>query len=617
MNVAYHILAACAAFAAAAMILGDLWGGLEPPLSFSLHPIQTESVAYLAGRRDILLGLFCLLGLCFWLKRRVVACLIFCLLAFSAKQSAVTLPIALWTYEIFARLAQRKIKITFGALLSQAREELFRYRRAAAAIILCVAVLGAFVVRREPAHNITASKSYGWSAPWYGDSAMSNWATMPKVLVRAACLVVWPRKLIADYSYNAVPASRSFFDPDAILPLALLVGLAFLAWQAAKKRPILAFAFAWTALTYLPHLPIIPTYHNRELFAEHWLYLPLFGPALIFGYFFAKGRALLPRFSAAASAAVLAAFMIRGAQRNLDWKDDLTFWARTVQDVPACARARSNLGNAYLNRGLANEALQEYKKAVEIQPSWVGPYFNLGQALLSVGQIDEAIKAFRKSIELSPRNAFGWDGLVTAYMLAGRNEEVRSLSREAERMHITRDALFQDAFCITLIRERDYAAAEKCYLALLRTAPGLVSAHGNLGAVYLTTGKLREAEREIKESLRINPNQPAMRANFGLVYGKMGKLGPAMREILEAERMGYPRANALLLKGIVFRDCRLLPQSLKALLEAHHLRPTVGPSPNSARPTRPWGTGAEPKVSTGSPSFWAHFRATMICWRRH
>ena len=39
--------------------------------------------------------------------------------------------------------------------------------------------------------------------------------------------------------------------------------------------------------------------------------------------------------------------------------------------------------------------------------------------------------------------------------------------------------------------------------------------------------------------------------------------------------MGYPRANAFLREGIVFRDCRLLPQSLKALLEAHRLDPTV------------------------------------------
>jgi len=575
MSVAYHILAACAAFAAASMLLGGAWGGLAAALFFSLHPLQTESVAYLAGRRDILLGLFYLLGLCCWIKRRTLGALLCGLMAFGVKQTAVTFPIAVLAYEIFARFEGTGSRISLSLLLGRIREELFRYRGAVLAVVLCTAALGAFVISRESVNNRIASKNYGSSAPWYGDSAKSHWATVPKILARAIRLTAWPGGLSADYSYNAIPASRSFLELGTLASLAFLAGLAALAWLAAKRRPIVGFAFAWAALTYLPHLPLIASYHNRELFAEHWLYLPLFGPALLFGLLFVQGRTLLPRFSAAACAVVLAAFMIRGAQRNRDWKDDLALWARTVQDVPASARAHNNLGIAYTKRGFVDEALQEFEKAVEIEPSRALPYYNLGHLLMSVGQFDEAIKVFRRSIELSPRDAIGWDGLMIAYTVAGREKEANALAMEVRRRGVAQDVLFRDSRCTAIFSEGDYAQAEKCYEELVRSAPALATAHSNLGAVYLELGKLKEAEEETQASLRIEPDQPVIRANLAMVYGKMRKLGAAMRELNEAERLGYPRVKVLMRKGLIFRDCGLAAQSLRALQEVHRLAPTL------------------------------------------
>ncbi|MFH1618297.1 MAG: tetratricopeptide repeat protein [bacterium] len=581
MNVVWHVLAACAAFAAASMILNNQWGGLAAALFFSLHPVQTESVAYLAGRRDILLGFFYLLGFYFWLSYRrenrkplAVWAGVYWLLAIATKESAVTLPVSIVAYEVFTRFEGLKIRITLSVLFRQVREELSHYRQAVRVITFFGAVLGGLLVYQQLNFGVAkAVTAYGHEVFWYGGTALSNWATVPKILIHALGLIIWPQKLTGDYSYNAIPALHSLLEPGAIFPLALLAGLGALAWQAAKKRPILGFAVVWTAVTYIPHLPLIPAYHNQQVFAEHWLYLPLFGPALIFGYIFVRGQSMLPRLSAVAAAVMLAAFIMRSTQRNLDWKDDLTFWTRTAQDVPLCARARNNLGLACFRRDMVPEAFQELKKALEIDPGWAVPYHNLGQVFAFMGRVDDAIKAFQRTIEINPFNPNAWASLVTLHIARGDLQQAEAVYL-AGRVKYSSPVLFNSAASLEFLRGR-YDRAERIYKVNLSIRPGFTMMRSNLGALYLETGRPAEAERELIKSLQTDPNQPGARANLGLVYGKMGKLGPAAREIREAQRLGFPIIAALIYQGIIFRDCRLWQKSLTALMEARRLAPSL------------------------------------------
>ena len=60
------------------------------------------------------------------------------------------------------------------------------------------------------------------------------------------------------------------------------------------------------------------------------------------------------------------------------------------------------LGSAHYGKGQLDEAIAEYRKAVELDPDIADSHNNLGLALYGKGQLDEAIAEYRKAIELGP-----------------------------------------------------------------------------------------------------------------------------------------------------------------------------------------------------------------------
>ena len=55
--------------------------------------------------------------------------------------------------------------------------------------------------------------------------------------------------------------------------------------------------------------------------------------------------------------------------RNLDWKDDKTFWAKTIEDAPRCSRAHRNLAFHLFQEGRRDEAFAAMRRSMEIEPN--------------------------------------------------------------------------------------------------------------------------------------------------------------------------------------------------------------------------------------------------------
>lgn len=367
-NVLLHYLASAFFFLAAARLLGSAPAGLLASLIFALHPVQTESVAYLAGRRDVLLGFFAFASFYLFLlyqegKRpaALAGAVFLWLLCLGAKQTAVVLPL-LWLgcAAVIGRINP----------LEHLREKIWLYAGLAA---VCLFVVSAHV---SGEFSVLSRHGLPPETLWYGGSALRQWAAEPAVLLHAAGLLLWPGPLSADYSFRVF---EPVFSPRAGLLLAALSGLlAGVAWKLRDSRPVFLFSLLWTALTYLPSVHLLPSLHNGEIFAEHWLYLPAAGFALAAaGAAAALGRRF-PRTAAAAAALVLLGYGAGTAVRNRDWKDDLTLWSKTVGAQPRCARAWHNLAMAEVRRGRLDLAEADLKRSVSLDPGQALALMNLG-----------------------------------------------------------------------------------------------------------------------------------------------------------------------------------------------------------------------------------------------
>ena len=74
-------------------------------------------------------------------------------------------------------------------------------------------------------------------------------------------------------------------------------------------------------------------------------------------------------------------------------------------------------------RGQLDEAIAQYRKALEIKPDYAEAHYNLGIALAGRGQIDEAIDHYRKALEIKPDYAKAHYNLGVALADVGRPNE--------------------------------------------------------------------------------------------------------------------------------------------------------------------------------------------------
>ena len=188
--------------------------------------------------------------------------------------------------------------------------------------------------------------------PWHGGSFATNVATVARVWVKYLQLVLWPAALSVDYSYDGFPVSTSVADPRALASAAVLGDARAARVDELARGGRLGLGLAWMAVTLLPVSHLVPF---RELIAEHYLYIPMMGVAIV-----ASGMV-------DAAIATLAGAATRGWRRR--WRSSssrrsrrapssaiaigatrITLWTATVAVVPRCARAQFNLGQAYFER---------------------------------------------------------------------------------------------------------------------------------------------------------------------------------------------------------------------------------------------------------------------------
>ena len=446
-NVLYHALACALVFRVVRRLAGEraAWAAA---LLFAIHPVQTEAVAYVSGRRDILVTIFFLLGFLSYLtyrdtgrRRHILALLGWLALGAGTKESAVTLPAVLLLYDLIVGPKPLGRRLLFHA-----------------PFLLLAAVFAVRVATGD------ASQQEGF----HGGSALTHYLAVPCLYGLYLWRFVMPVRLLADYSLDAFPLPRSPLAPSflgATLALSALVAATFL---LRRRVPLVAFGIAWFLVTLLPVVQIIP-FH--ELAAEHHLYLASVGLCLAAGVAFEhvpRRRVALP-----AGVALLLALSVRTVLRNEDWKDAETLWAVTARDAPRCARAQFNAGYLKALRGAYDEALPQLRAAVEIRGDARDRY-GLACALLALGRNIEAQMELELALAeaRAQRNPPVSPGAIL--MARGRPKDLEEALREFDndvRTHPwTVRPLYNKGLCYEALGDDDAALRE--YEKLLARAPG-------------------------------------------------------------------------------------------------------------------------------------------------
>ncbi|HKA56966.1 MAG TPA: tetratricopeptide repeat protein [Candidatus Binatia bacterium] len=529
-NLVYHWITACLVFLVALRLvagcqapvagpsdrgLGTADPGLRTALFaaflWALHPIQTDAVTYISGRRDILTGLFFFLGLYAFLRLRSAgpglwagrrwfwggAAFLAYFLGMLSKEMAVTLPLVMLCFDYVREVRLRGVRFGWGyvrELGGAGVRTVWHHKYLYLPLLLagaCFVWYAAFVVLPS------------WRVSWYGGTITANFLTVARVWVYYLYLLIWPVPLLADYT-GAFAVSRSLHDPWVLQALGLLLVLFLVILGTFRYSRMAAFAGLWIVITLLPVSHIIP---HPEMMAEHYLYIPSFGFCLLVALALARltanlkfrASSLKPQVSSLWKPALgygllvtlLTFYAVRTVVRNRDWRDELTFYTRLVGNNPYSARARLGLGLIYDRSGLPRMAITHYLIGLQLSPRDPRLLNNIGAAYQKLGELEDAEKAYLLSLKVDPHNSKTLNNLGFLNIEKAQFERAHSYLEQAEKLSQGRDS----------------------------------AVYANFGLVYEAQGKLPESLKAFRTARALNPADEVLSQKIEEVEKKLGQQG--------------------------------------------------------------------------------------------
>jgi tetratricopeptide (TPR) repeat protein len=184
---------------------------------------------------------------------------------------------------------------------------------------------------------------------------------------------------------------------------------------------------------------------------------------------------------------------------------------------PDYPEARSNLGRELSRMGRLEEAIAYYRDAIEDRGSnFPEALTNLGEALARSGQLQEAMVHYRRALALKPDLAEAHSNLCNALLQARQPREAMEHCREAVRLKPQLPEA-QYNLANALMESGQVHDAIHHYEECLRLKPDYAEAHNNLAAALARVGQPREAIGHLQQALRIKPDFPDARKNLGIV----------------------------------------------------------------------------------------------------
>jgi tetratricopeptide (TPR) repeat protein len=357
-----------------------LWRSFFVALFFAVHPLNVETVAWIAQRKSLLSLLFSLLSVAAYgwyvgrggWNRYVVLVLLFAL-ALMAKPMAVSLPILLllfdyWPLRRFENLAHS-----------------VRWRRLTLEKVPLLAMSAASSVLTEMAQRAGGSVMSLSVLPVstrLENAAISTVAYLGKLL--------WPARLATYYPLQLSPSMG-----DAVASVVILIAITALTLYL-WRFPYLALGWLFFLVSMIPVIGIVQV--GFQGMADRYMYVPAIGLLIALVWGLAEVVQSVPAAGIplyVTAACVMVGLCVTTARYIRDWQNPVTLFAHAH-----AAWGRPDMwleqlyGNALFSAGRSDEALEHYRASCAIQPRTEYCHYNIAHIYSGRGQFGDAIQEY-------------------------------------------------------------------------------------------------------------------------------------------------------------------------------------------------------------------------------
>jgi tetratricopeptide (TPR) repeat protein len=453
---------------------------------FAVHPLQTQSVAYISQRVTSLATLFYLLSLLLYIRARMLdlraeksvsaqktlyygLALLTALLGIKAKEIAATLPVMIICVEFFC----------FRDRGSVAKNIIFP-------LIMAVLMALIYIDSQKAGRPVVAvlSSIDAVSKETYSLSRTGYLISQIRVIVTYLRLLFFPVNQVLDYDY---PWATGFFTPAVLISFLLLCSLVWLAVWIFRRNRLMSLGIAWFFITLSVESSIIPI---RDVINEQRTYLPSIG-FLISAVSAIDMAAIKERLRISLVAVVVMLFSAGAYARNHVWTSAENLWSDVVEKAPYKARGYNNLGTVYKEGKEYARAIACFEQSLKLRSNFAAPYYNLGDIEYQLGNYGKAVEYLNRALGVGSKDKFM---TIDVLNKLGRTYGAMGHTDKAIEYFQQGLTLYPDSFVLM----------------------------NNLGVQYIKSDRPQRAVELYEKALRTREDY-AMIVNLSVAYGMLGE----------------------------------------------------------------------------------------------
>src|SRR5271165_1250134 len=451
---------------------------------FAVHPLNVESVAWVAERKNVLSMFFFLLalGAYGWYARRpdwkrYAAVAVLFVLGLASKPMVITLPcvLLLLDYWPLGRVQGWTKPSTTFPVPQTAWVRLIAEKTPL--LILSLASGVVTMIAQQSGHAVVPAGHLPLLVR--AQNALYSYAMYVVKLF-------WPVHLAVLYPH---PLDKLTFLQVALSAL-FLIAVSVFVWRVRIKRPYLVTGWLWFLGTLVPVIGLIQV--GAQGMADRYTYLPGIGLFVMLawrGFEWSEERSADSRIIAAGTVTILVVLCALTFRQIGHWRSSYDLWTHTCAVTESNFVANDKLGDLLLKQG-RREALRYYEAAAAIAPWDPVSHGVVASILQDRGDFQGAIQNYNVVLNMSRNPAFKanvYANLGAIYRQLGDYPRARENSERA--LNLNSDAVRQ------MIGQRSE------FVAVQPSAPG----YFHLGLLLEGAGQLNEARSAYEQALRLNP----------------------------------------------------------------------------------------------------------------
>ncbi|MGC2480836.1 MAG: tetratricopeptide repeat protein, partial [Candidatus Sulfotelmatobacter sp.] len=212
--------------------------------------------------------------------------------------------------------------------------------------------------------------------------------------------------------------------------------------------------------------------------------------------------------------------------RQKSWDQAITNYRKALELEPNDALTHYNLALALKYKGDDHQAVEEFEAALRLKPKWGDAHYGLGATWYDLDDQPAALKELRIAVGLAPANAAAHQMLARIYLEQKDPSDAKTELQQALASKPSAELHSELGLTEGQLGDLPGAAAE--FRRALQLDPQLAPAHLLLGETLRRQGDHAGALAQFRKAVAIDPNEPRAQLNLGKELKASGDLAGAI-----------------------------------------------------------------------------------------